>query len=448
MNGSKKVDVLRHYFRDDVSKEISRFCKDRWVAVEASAKGRRIFHRYWRDGKPLTISEPADIKKMFQKFRYPVPRTIYASANIYLKLTSKEDLTEDNIVRVTPTWDIDGSLEEVDLIKKAAEVMLEKLSELGVEESVYLIWSGRGIHVHLNENAVSDSIWKAGALRVSYSIVEYVLREAADELRRICAKSKSERKLKVENIMDVQRVFTAPLSLHRELDLAAVAIDPDKLSEFDLSWCDIERLKHWRGWSEFVEGEIDELARKALESVKGLGERSSIGEREEVVMKRRAGAVRVGRFQVMALLQAARYYALKGDLEKAKSFGLNRAIFYAWAKRRGVGVRKRTVRTAAETLTAKIEKAAESLGDEIAYISKDGWFMIGDQIQRPKDFDRQIAYRFGDAFKRYWDAAVEYVKSFPREVLESQREFYEKVYLKVRDDVSKILRSAKSREEA
>jgi len=39
---------------------------------------------------------------------------------------------------------------------------------------------------------------------------------------------------------------------------------------------------------------------------------------------------RIGRFQVMGLLQAARYYVLYGDLEKAKSFGINRAIFYAW----------------------------------------------------------------------------------------------------------------------
>ena len=37
----------------------------------------------------------------------------------------------------------------------------------------------------------------------------------------------------------------------------------------------------------------------------------------------------------MALLQAASYYLLKGDLNRAKSFGLNRAIFYAWAKGSG-----------------------------------------------------------------------------------------------------------------
>ena len=41
----------------------------------------------------------------------------------------------------------------------------------------------------------------------------------------------------------------------------------------------------------------------------------------------------VGRFQVMALLQAARATALGYPLDEAESFGLNRAIFYAAAKR-------------------------------------------------------------------------------------------------------------------
>lgn len=41
----------------------------------------------------------------------------------------------------------------------------------------------------------------------------------------------------------------------------------------------------------------------------------------------------VGRFQVMATLQAARAYVLGMRVASAKSFGLNRAIFYAAAKR-------------------------------------------------------------------------------------------------------------------
>ncbi len=41
----------------------------------------------------------------------------------------------------------------------------------------------------------------------------------------------------------------------------------------------------------------------------------------------------VGRFQVMALLQAARATALGYRPDEAESFGLNRANFYATAKR-------------------------------------------------------------------------------------------------------------------
>lgn len=41
----------------------------------------------------------------------------------------------------------------------------------------------------------------------------------------------------------------------------------------------------------------------------------------------------VGRFQVMATLQAARAFVLGMAIDSARSFGLNRAIFYAAAKR-------------------------------------------------------------------------------------------------------------------
>ncbi len=43
--------------------------------------------------------------------------------------------------------------------------------------------------------------------------------------------------------------------------------------------------------------------------------------------------MKVGRFQVMSLLQAARAYVLGLPLESAHSWGLNRAIFIAAAKR-------------------------------------------------------------------------------------------------------------------
>ena len=431
---------FKHYLREDVASEISKFCKGRWVALESlSRRGRRIFHRYWDGERPLTISNPVDVKKILNRFRYSVPRTFYASANIYRRLERKEDLQrQDNILYSTPSWDIDGSLNEIDLIKEAAEILIERLRKHGVERSLYLIWSGRGIHLHLNEKAISERIWKTDPLRISFSIVEYILREARDDLIKLCERSKDpERRLKLENIMDIQRVFTAPLSLHRELDLVAVTIDPEKLDEFDLSWADPHNFKYWKDWDGFSEGEADELAEKALEAVKDEN-RLSIGLERRESRGRKIPIRSVGRFQVMALVQAARYYVLKGDLEKAKSFGLNRAIFYAWAKHHGV--RGRRIKTTHERIVEKREKVVEErIGDEVAFKSKDGWFMIGGQTQKPMDFDRQVAARFGEAFEKYWEAAVKYVKSFPREALESQREFYKKVYLPIRDRVDKLL---------
>jgi len=147
----------------------------------------------------------------------------------------------------------------------------------------------------------------------------------------------------------------------------------------------------------------------------------------------------IGRFQVMALLQAARYYVLRGDLERAKSFGLNRAIFYAWAKKRG-RVRTRTAPTPRTATTHTMlglsaERRVEKLGDEEAFISPSGWFEIGDEEQRPSDYDREVAWRISSImpYEEAWRKAIEYVSNFDIKTLENQREFYEKVYKPVRD---------------
>ncbi|MCC6024415.1 MAG: hypothetical protein LM600_06910, partial [Thaumarchaeota archaeon] len=303
---------------------------------------------------------------------------------------------------------------------------------------------GRGIHVHLNERAISGEIWGRGPLRISFAIAEYILGRVKDELEAVCERSRSpDRRLKVENLMDIQRVFTAPLSIHRELDLVAVAVKPDDLDKFEIEWARIDGYRHWSGWDEYEPGEADNLALRALAEIRG-DLRTTIGGEEKVReegiedIQQTARAGQVGRFQVMGLLQAARYYVLKGDLELAKSFGLNRAIFYAWAKKRGVTVRRagRGLRSAQPAERGEIE---ERVGDEVAYRSPHGYFMIGGQVQRPVDFDRMIASRFGRSFEKFWSAAIEYVKSFPESVLKSQREFYEKVYLPVRDQPEKIL---------
>jgi len=152
----------------------------------------------------------------------------------------------------------------------------------------------------------------------------------------------------------------------------------------------------------------------------------------------------IGRFQVMAVLQAARAYVLGLPLTLAKSWGLNRAIFYAAAKKGYFRGRKAVTRisrrrVSREELKKEPIKKEENmffLGDEGAYVTEIGgktYFIIGNKPQTEEDFRRQIESRFSPIFDEIWKEAVEYVSQFSKEVLLSQRQFYEKVYKPVRD---------------
>ena len=162
----------------------------------------------------------------------------------------------------------------------------------------------------------------------------------------------------------------------------------------------------------------------------------------------------VSRFQVMALLQALAK-VLGYPLDEAESFGLNRAIFYAAAKRGfkgGPGAKHPgDQRTFQETPTKRITKTIRegSIGNEIAYyVEMDGKkrYVMGDEILEPADFTRQVEQQFGKAFPKAWEQAVQIVEQAGRETLESQRKFYEEVYKPRRDELAKAW-SALSKQE-
>jgi len=168
-------------------------------------------------------------------------------------------------------------------------------------------------------------------------------------------------------------------------------------------------------------------------------------------VEKKLKALGIGRFQVMALLQAARYYKLLGDLEKAKSFGLNRAVFYAWVKYYGSREPRIPVKMREEDVSIVAEKGVESkcpegyvlvLGECIKQ-SPRGVYEIGGVEQTPADYDQQVTHkirRVADP-ERVWRAALEYVSKFPDWVLKNPQHFYKYVYEPVRDTFfAKILR--------
>jgi hypothetical protein len=145
--------------------------------------------------------------------------------------------------------------------------------------------------------------------------------------------------------------------------------------------------------------------------------------------------VAVGRFQIMSLLQAARAYTLGLPLESAYSWGLNRAIFIAAAKRGFKGGSAAGEGRAGASGTSK-RSGTYSLGDDMAYKTERNGillFTIGGRVQTKEDFDKQVKARFGKKYPAAWREALAYVKGFDRDVLLSSDEFFKDVYRPVRD---------------
>ncbi|RLI20234.1 hypothetical protein DRO54_06725 [Candidatus Bathyarchaeota archaeon] len=268
--------ILRHYQNELVKGEITRFAAGRWIAIHCQIldrNGRPYLLRHFRRAKrkiPLKIDCPEDVIALIERFSRLKPRTFYASINVYKRLGSAEDVRDlDNITYCLPTWDIDNKIENWTATIEVAKEILKFLRLHGIEHSVFLKWSGNGMHIHIHHKAFSDNLLKKlHPLNIAYSIVEYVNIKLHEKYLEIASKYQA-KKLRVENKIDLQRVFTCPLSLHRQLDVVAVCIDPQTLDDFSLSWVSPESFRHWKGWDRYVEGEADSLAIKAYKTIGG-----------------------------------------------------------------------------------------------------------------------------------------------------------------------------------
>ncbi len=147
--------------------------------------------------------------------------------------------------------------------------------------------------------------------------------------------------------------------------------------------------------------------------------------------------LRITRFTVMATLQAARVRRLGFSEPAAYSWGLNRAIFYAAARRGFGGMTQGQEGGAAATTRAE---NLYSIGDDEAYRDPtytDLRFTIGGETQTEEAFRKQVAARFGPAanFGKAWKEATQTVEAFDETVLRSGRRFYAEVYKPRRDEL-------------
>jgi len=261
-----------HYSKQEVLEEIARFAKNRWVGVhciEKDDKGNRIMVRYI-DKRPIVIDSPRDLLLVMQRLGKRGLRSVYATAAVYSELRSIDDVKSlSNMILYTPTWDIDNDFKNWRSTVRACVEIIEALKEEGVEKSVFVKWSGNGAHVHLHERSIGEGVLKGRTpLDVAYAIVEYVRMKVEPRIQEIAMID--ECNIKVENKIDRQRMFTCPLSLHRDHDRVCVCIRPSRLHHFDPSWINPRSYVHDRDWALYEKGEADQLAERAISVVGGF----------------------------------------------------------------------------------------------------------------------------------------------------------------------------------
>jgi len=294
------IDLLKYYSNSYVQQEIADFAKNRWIAIHCEVKtkdNRSVLVRYMNT-KPITIRRTSDVIDIIKHFSYLRPRTIYASASVYRVLENKSHALDywNNVAARTPTWDIDSTIDRWKETLKVARIIINALESEGVSESVYLVWSGNGVHVRVHENAFSQELYsKINPINIGYAVVQYIINKVQGAINKLSHNMNSViTPIKVENLMDPQRVFTAPLSIHRTLDVATIAFKPEELSDFDISWTNPEKPRSNKKWRKYVSGEGDALAEKAFAEIGGY------------ILKRKAKrTVKFGKTTIINLIREA-----------------------------------------------------------------------------------------------------------------------------------------------
>ncbi len=248
-----------HFSRSDVKKAIVDFLRGRWVSAQTEDGFRRYLN-----GRPLRIRDEVELE-MLLRLLGPI-RTFYGTIEIYKRIETREDVFDrENVVSATPTWDIDSEIGDWRATVDVAKEMIKFLEKEGVKQSVFVIWSGNGAHVHIHPLSISLNI---DPLDAAWSITEFVrlkLEMKVEEIRR----KYNAKKLVLANEIRPRRVFTAPLCFHRKLDVITVPLVPEDLDYFDISWTSPGNFKFSSDWNRFSRGEADSLLRKAYESIGG-----------------------------------------------------------------------------------------------------------------------------------------------------------------------------------
>ncbi|MDK2464604.1 MAG: hypothetical protein QI223_07525 [Candidatus Korarchaeota archaeon] len=253
---------MSHYSKPRVRRTIIDFCAGRWTAAWL-VDGRVI---RWLGGRPLKVNSEEDLDLLTSGRLGALARSLYSTAERYARLHEREDVFDpSNVVEATPFWDVDNDPERWRATVEAARAVVDALESLGIVRSVYVVWSGRGMHVRVHERAISEEVrQKAGTLDAAWALVEDVRLKIDGRVAELRSEFEAPR-LRVDNEVKPRGLFSVPLSLHRSVDAVDVCLNPYELDDFDPSWSDPLGFRSTDSWRRFEPGEADQAVLRAIE---------------------------------------------------------------------------------------------------------------------------------------------------------------------------------------
>lgn len=249
MNLPKATEMtMEHYQRPEIKAAIVNYCR-----VSGGMRALNASEKWYKGGKdPETVMlrGPDDYDETLEKGR-PLYATldlmetpVFQKAEKWIEKTGRPenpigDLS--NCIGFTLSTDIDAvgeirsNLRVKEAVEAAAQFHVDYLREAGIENSVYCLYSGGGVYVHIHHGLFSVDVGNTelepAQIMEEYQVICKAYNKLIGDISKEFFRKHPEHigRVKFDQLNNQKRTFKTIFSLHKSLPFAVVPLDPKKI---------------------------------------------------------------------------------------------------------------------------------------------------------------------------------------------------------------------------
>ncbi len=273
--------TIEHYERPEVKETILRYCQ--YEHGSRALNGDEHWYSGGQDPETVMLRGPANYSDTIRS-----RRTLYATLDVMEQAVFEQVSTWDEkagrpaetlgdlskCLAFTFSVDIDGigdirNLAVKEAVEAAGQFYVNYLSEAGIEKSVYCLYSGGGMYVHLHHGLFSVDVGNTeltpDARKKEYQIICKAYNQLIGEISQAFFRACPEHigKVKFDQLNNQKRTFKTIFSLHKRLPYAVIPLDPKAIKiDFEKASMPLseEVLKEGAQWYQY----FDPSEKKAL----------------------------------------------------------------------------------------------------------------------------------------------------------------------------------------